>query len=156
MLLHCRYMLLPVPEGLLLCIRRCSLLVTACTPRSKAKQTSNMTGQEASRGCSECLPLPLQVLGSNLVLEDLQLPLALGLVQLSQPESLIQLQCLTAQGHNQVHLHQQHQECQVCLTATSVVCKHAAASCKRVKAELRIAWELLKLWCMVQRDPVVY
>lgn len=59
--------------------------------------------------CSEkagwCSPLPLQILGGNLVLEDLEVALALGLVQLSQPQALIQLQRLTAQRHNLVHLH---------------------------------------------------
>lgn len=59
--------------------------------------------------CSEqacwCSPLPLQVLGGNLVLEDLEVALALRLVQLSQPQALIQLQRLTAQRHNLVHLH---------------------------------------------------
>ena len=50
-------------------------------------------------------PLSLQVLGSNLVLEDLELPLAVSFVQQGQPEAFLQLQRLTAQRHNLVHLH---------------------------------------------------
>lgn len=50
------------------------------------------------------IPLSLQVLGSNLVLEDLQLALTLSLVKQRQSEALLQLQCLASQRHNLIHL----------------------------------------------------
>jgi len=55
-----------------------------------------------------CSPLSFQVLGSNFVLQDLKLALPLSLVQLSQSQTLTQLQCLTTQRHNLVHLPTYH------------------------------------------------
>ncbi len=55
-----------------------------------------------------CPPFSLKVLGSNLILEDLELALSLSPVQLCQPQGLIQLQRFTAQRHNLVHLQVPH------------------------------------------------
>ena len=79
-----------------------------------------------------CRPFPFQVLGSNLVLEDLKLSLALSLVQLSQSQGLIQLQSLTTQRYYLVHLQSFHPLSVKAFTfkmcCMTIVCLHSLQS----------------------------